>query len=250
LLANLSSKLSIYRVKELKGEQDGVGYLSEDDLQDSPAVPAEETNDSGLKSAEDLVDEKSDIEDNILQTDGQENIFDEDFPQEGTKNELLSTPTSQRVQTNAMATPQRRQHYLRRLSSPTDQVLNDLALTTNTDSSTKASWPFPQHNPRLPAERPSNDQMLEFIKLHRAQIREVTECSKKETKLLATFSLGLSSTQHYGEEEAAASNDKNVEEFERYLGDLDELLQRKVACAEALRDKMRQLLGDIGDDIL
>ncbi|KAI9287447.1 P-loop containing nucleoside triphosphate hydrolase protein [Umbelopsis sp. AD052] len=234
------------RVKELKGEQDGGGSFMEDDLQDDFQVMAEQT--TGSTEATDgnsPVQDKADTEEEqVLQADGQENIFDEDFPQEGTKNELLATPTSQRIQTQSMGTPQRRQHYLRRLSSPTDQVLNDLSLTTNADSSTKPSWPYSHRSPPPPSERPNNDQMLDFVKLHRAQIREITECSKKETKLLATFSLGLSSTQHYADDEAVANNEKILEEFEQYLGDLDELLQRKVACAEALRDKMRQLLGD------
>lgn len=234
------------RVKELKGEQDGGGSFIDDDLQDDDQGMAEQTTASteGTDGNSPEQDKSDTEEDQVPQAGGQENIFDEDFPQEGTKNELLATPTSQRIQSHSMATPQRRQHYLRRLSSPSDQVLNDLTLTSNGDSSTKPSWPYSHRSPPLPSERPNNDQMLDFVKLHRAQIREITECSKKETKLLATFSLGLSSTQHYGEDEAAANNEKILEEFEQYLGDLDELLQRKVACAEALRDKMRQLLGD------
>jgi hypothetical protein len=233
-------------VKELKGEQEGAGSFIDDEVQDNFKDLPEQSTESPSAATGDLPEkDKSDAEEvQVLQTDGQENIFDEDFPQESNKNDLLATPTSQRIETNTMPTPQRRQHYLRRLSSPTDQVLNDLALTSNTDTSAKQSWPYSQRSPPQPSERPNNDQMLEFVKLHRAQIREITECSKKETKLLATFSLGLSSTQHYGEDEAAANNEKIIEEFEQYLGDLDELLQRKVACAEALRDKMRQLLGD------
>ncbi|KAM3581477.1 hypothetical protein VKS41_006304 [Umbelopsis sp. WA50703] len=234
------------RVKELKGEQEPVGAVDPLSDDDQPTEPTEQPEEvvSDESPVQDGVDEKSDSENNVLQGDGQENIFDEDFPQEDIKNELLATPTAQRVQTAVLATPQRRQHYLRRLSSPTDQVLNDLTLSTNSDSMTKPSWPFSQKVSPIQTQRPTNDQMLDFVKLHRAQIREITECSKRETKLLATFSLGLSSTRHYGEEEASGSNEKNLDEFEQYLGDLDELLQRKVACAEALRDKMRHLLGD------
>lgn len=84
-----------------------------------------------------------------------------------------------------------------------------------------------------------------FIRFHRAQIREVTEFSKKETKLLASFSLGLSSRR----EEDHVSNSlrdelKTSSEFIGYLDNLDEVLEMKMAAIEAMRDKIRQVLGE------
>ncbi|KAI8640751.1 P-loop containing nucleoside triphosphate hydrolase protein [Parasitella parasitica] len=86
-----------------------------------------------------------------------------------------------------------------------------------------------------------------FIKFHRAQIREVTEFSKKETKLLANFSLGLSSRREDERQTSSSSlreELKTSSEFIGYLDNLDELLEMKTAAIEALRDRIRLVLGE------
>ncbi|CEP11363.1 hypothetical protein [Parasitella parasitica] len=86
-----------------------------------------------------------------------------------------------------------------------------------------------------------------FIKFHRAQIREVTEFSKKETKLLANFSLGLSSRREDERQSSSSSlreELKTSSEFIGYLDNLDELLEMKTAAIEALRDRIRLVLGE------
>jgi hypothetical protein len=85
-----------------------------------------------------------------------------------------------------------------------------------------------------------------FIKFHRAQIREVTEFSKKETKLLANFSLGLSSrNEGTGGGTASLREElKTSSEFIGYLDNLDEVLEMKTAAIEALRDRIRHVLGE------
>ncbi|GAN09515.1 conserved hypothetical protein [Mucor ambiguus] len=86
-----------------------------------------------------------------------------------------------------------------------------------------------------------------FIKFHRAQIREVTEFSKKETKLLANFSLGLSSRRDDERQSSSSSlreELKTSSEFIGYLDNLDELLEMKTAAIEALRDRIRHVLGE------
>lgn len=85
-----------------------------------------------------------------------------------------------------------------------------------------------------------------FIKFHRAQIREVTEFSKKETKLLANFSLGLSSRRDDDERQGVSLREelKTSSEFIGYLDNLDEVLEMKTAAIEALRDRIRHVLGE------
>jgi hypothetical protein len=83
-----------------------------------------------------------------------------------------------------------------------------------------------------------------FIKFHRAQIREVTEYSKKETKLLANFSLGLSSRRDGDRQTSIRDELKTSSEFIGYLDNLDEVLEMKTAAIEALRDRIRHVLGE------
>ncbi|RUS24860.1 P-loop containing nucleoside triphosphate hydrolase protein [Jimgerdemannia flammicorona] len=86
-------------------------------------------------------------------------------------------------------------------------------------------------------QHPDLQTMDEFIKQHRAEIREVTECSKSETKLLANFTLGMSSQdQNHG------SVDRTGSEFEKYLRSLDEVLEIKVESIEHLRGKIKRIL--------
>ncbi|KAL0097047.1 P-loop containing nucleoside triphosphate hydrolase protein, partial [Phycomyces blakesleeanus] len=87
----------------------------------------------------------------------------------------------------------------------------------------------------------------DFIKVHRAQIREVTECSKRETKLLANFSLGMSSRKEMddsGSRNSLMDDLKTSSEFIDYLDNLDEVLEMKMAAIEALRDRIRSVLGE------
>jgi hypothetical protein len=90
------------------------------------------------------------------------------------------------------------------------------------------------------------DTIDDFIKLHRAEVREVSDYTKKETKLLANFSLGLSSRRNLQEGETPSVKDdiKTSSEFIDYLGNLDEVLDMKMAAIEALRDRIRLALGE------
>ena len=85
--------------------------------------------------------------------------------------------------------------------------------------------------------------MDEFVKFHRAEIREITDCTKKETKLVANISLDLSSNQSF--EEGTSSSEKSTAQFTKYLQDLDEILERKLAAVEALRDRISETVGQI-----
>ncbi|KAK4509543.1 uncharacterized protein ATC70_007895 [Mucor velutinosus] len=90
----------------------------------------------------------------------------------------------------------------------------------------------------------SYDKMDEFVKFHRAEIREITDCTKKETKLVANISLDLSSNQNF-EDGSSSSSEKSTAQFAKYLQDLDEILERKLAAVEALRDRISETVGQI-----
>ncbi|KAG0164160.1 Kinesin-like protein kif24 [Apophysomyces sp. BC1034] len=120
--------------------------------------------------------------------------------------------------------------------------------------------PLPNKPPPAPAatimqQEPLIDECVlfepqaieDFIKYHRAQIREVTECSKKETKLLANFSLSMSSRkelQENGGKTSLRDDLKTSSEFIDYLDHLDEVLEMKMAAIGALRDRIRGVLGE------
>ncbi|KAI7863669.1 P-loop containing nucleoside triphosphate hydrolase protein [Spinellus fusiger] len=95
--------------------------------------------------------------------------------------------------------------------------------------------------------------MDEFVKFHRAEIREITDCTKIESKLVATISLELSSQQDHGEEDSSLPPPSSTEvlhrhiksshHFQKYLLDLDEILERKMAAVEALRDRISETVS-------
>ncbi|CAO3590061.1 unnamed protein product [Absidia cylindrospora] len=111
--------------------------------------------------------------------------------------------------------------------------------------------------------------MEDFVKLHRAEIRAVTEYTKRETKLVATISLQLSSNRDISDDDrsggnyddddgddnglnsdtsydggkrgqhlTAAGQYKSNQQFRSYLHSLDEMLEEKMASIAALRDRI------------
>ncbi|KAF7722586.1 Kinesin-like protein kif24 [Apophysomyces ossiformis] len=127
--------------------------------------------------------------------------------------------------------------------------LNDFAVTSLPN---KQPPPVPLAT-KQPEQLTSEDVLFEqqaiedFIKYHRAQIREVTECSKKETKLLANFSLSMSSrkdTQENGGKGSSVYDLQTSSDFIDYLDHLAEVLERKMAAIGAMRDRIRSVLGE------
>ncbi|GBC09026.1 hypothetical protein RclHR1_08560002 [Rhizophagus clarus] len=76
----------------------------------------------------------------------------------------------------------------------------------------------------------------DFLKRHRHELREVSEAGKRETKLLANFTLSMNSNNDMG-----AAHDLTVEAFERYLDELDAQLQAKEQIISELRRRVNQL---------
>ncbi|KAI9318468.1 P-loop containing nucleoside triphosphate hydrolase protein [Dichotomocladium elegans] len=81
-------------------------------------------------------------------------------------------------------------------------------------------------------------QMEKIINLHRAQLRQVTEYTKMENKLVGQMSLGLSSLEFDSEAEASS-------QFRDYLRELDEILEEKAGAIDAFRDRISETVSQV-----
>lgn len=96
------------------------------------------------------------------------------------------------------------------------------------------------------------NDMEDFVKLHRAEIRTVTEYAKRESKLVATISLQLSSNRDVSDTDddddekrqpSAAGQYKSNQQFRSYLQSLDAILDEKMAAIGALRDTINDTMS-------
>lgn len=74
----------------------------------------------------------------------------------------------------------------------------------------------------------------EFLAEHRNEIRETNECSKQETRQLTNVSLELTSNNQL----------KISNEFLDYLGQLDEILDKKMSAIDNLKERIRMVLSN------
>ncbi|KAG0379874.1 Kinesin-like protein kif24 [Mortierella sp. AD032] len=104
---------------------------------------------------------------------------------------------------------------------------------------------YPMASPTSPtSEGPpqlSLTTMNEFIQEHQAQMRDCQELTKRETKLLAQVTLGMSSAVHA--QSTGFSN--NRESFMKYLSDLDEIVDEKLITIVAMSQKLKSLRGQM-----
>ncbi|CAG8754951.1 5484_t:CDS:1, partial [Acaulospora colombiana] len=82
----------------------------------------------------------------------------------------------------------------------------------------------------------THQEMEEFLRSHRQELREISDTSKQETKLLANFTLGMNSNNDLG-----GTHEITVGAFEQYLDELDGLLESKERVISELRRKISQL---------
>lgn len=75
------------------------------------------------------------------------------------------------------------------------------------------------------------DDMDDFVKLHRAEIRAVADYMKQENKLVASVMRDLSSV--------TSSGNGN---FRSYLESLDQVLEEKMAAIDALKDRINDTM--------
>lgn len=117
-----------------------------------------------------------------------------------------------------------------------DQVLLDTDFDhQHHDISPPVTPPLPINDKREILSNNFNiDIIQDFLAEHRNEIRTTNECSKKETRYLTDMSLELTT-----DDRLRISN-----EFIDYLGNLDDVLERKMAAIDALKDKIRYVLSD------
>lgn len=136
------------------------------------------------------------------------------------------------------------------LSSSEDELEQDLFLDdedfpSNTSEDhflLDTDFPIIEHQSSPPITPPpiqqqhtfNTDIIEDFLAQHRNEIRTTNECSKKETRYLTNVSLGLTTDNKL----------KMSNEFIDYLGNLDDILERKMIAIDALKDKIRLVLGD------
>ncbi|KAG0197555.1 Kinesin-like protein kif24 [Mortierella sp. GBA30] len=85
----------------------------------------------------------------------------------------------------------------------------------------------------------SSQEMDDFLREHRSQLRDFGELTKRETKLLANVTLGMSSSIHA--QSTGYSN--NRESFQKYLSELDEIVDEKLIAIVDMSQKLKALRG-------
>ncbi|KAI7904100.1 P-loop containing nucleoside triphosphate hydrolase protein [Cokeromyces recurvatus] len=195
---------------------------------------ADDSDDSDLYNN---IDDEEEDEDLLLHEEnfpnnGDDNILDKDFPHE---------------KHNSTAEINHQQYYQH--TSPVNIIRHPL--DNNIISSSPECKLFYNNQP---TKLPQLENCLffdpntidSFVKFHRTQIREVSEYSKRETRLLANLTLSLSSRRQEDNNQNSSLREelKMSSEFIGYLDNLDEVLEKKTAVIEALRDKIRYVLGE------
>ncbi|KAM3588517.1 hypothetical protein VKS41_000960 [Umbelopsis sp. WA50703] len=235
------------RVKELKGSRqsttDTEAYglvtsnLDNDDMEMHDYDTADES----------LLEEEYDSQPFMADDMAAENIFDQDFPYDDHELPSSQQPISSPSPQTSLST--KRYHVSSQeeqsLRSPKKPVMRSSSSTlysgiprpgiysrSNSGSSSPRQNNYRAVTPEPTPDTPvfSYEKMQEFVGLHRAEMREVNDCSKRENKLLANLTLYLNSQRERGT--AATMN----QSFEMYLNELDEMLAHKMASIEALRD--------------
>ncbi|KAI9248275.1 P-loop containing nucleoside triphosphate hydrolase protein [Phascolomyces articulosus] len=279
------------RVKELKGESDP--RLLAEQRQESMGGGLASTEKNNNLMMEDGLEfnERSSIanSDTMWEEDQAENLLDIDFPSQMSNNNALATPQAHHHHSvmdhdhqednhhhedeDTLEGNPQRQHYLRRLSSPPDEVFTTpvedpfqstpTAITPHrhrerlSDEDAMLSLPpkfalteQKQQHPSSTVQPPPQvtvKHIRDFIKLHRAQLKELDECIKLEKKMISKLSLNISSHHDFNEEDDPPDPEeyaKTVQLYEDYLNDLDDVHERKVACVETFGDRIKAELGE------
>ncbi len=92
--------------------------------------------------------------------------------------------------------------------------------------------PEPKKNKKTP--RLMLDQSENLIQRHRQHIREMTEISKMESKLLVNFTMKLSSEMALNAQSG----------FEGYLSQLESIMDSKIRAIQELKQEMKRIARD------
>ncbi|KAG1451958.1 hypothetical protein G6F56_007946 [Rhizopus delemar] len=258
----------VYNAQEDVYDTQEYAYGAQEDVynaQDYSTQDAYENDEDYPDDEDEYFSNESDILDE--DTFNEENLFDVDFPHEqepfmhSNASFTRSPPTylETRTEPDVYTTSSSRPNSMINRSSTQYESQRPLSLQAkqspniprslsmySADSDTSSTYSSPQRVPipAAPSDLPSfsGDHIDEFIRFHRAEIREISDCTKRESKLVANLQLELSSGQ---DEDGFSNETRQTSEFLKYLQDLDELLEHKLAAVEALRDRISETVGQI-----
>ncbi|KAI8644242.1 P-loop containing nucleoside triphosphate hydrolase protein [Parasitella parasitica] len=242
------------RVKELRGESDSrlIGDAGENiDSAEAGLVTLEaelETRDTDTQSVANS--------DAIWENDVSENLLDVDFPSNEVAANALATPTNDRY-FHATDKSHRQEKYLQRLESPPAEIFDHIMedpffsapLTKNGSTKKLIEADTAPPDPPLSSKTISpldETRIHRFIRLHRAQIKEMEEWIRNEKKMIGRLSLTVTSESDLlgGLNEDIMDNQQIKDDYENYLNDLDDVMDRKFELVAAVKDKIREELEE------
>ncbi|CAO3587768.1 unnamed protein product [Absidia cylindrospora] len=94
----------------------------------------------------------------------------------------------------------------------------------------------------------SADHILGFLRLQRAQIKDNEDCIRQEKKMISKLTLTIS-TSHDDMTKALDQNEKMTQDYEDYLNNLKDILDRKSYCVDTFKSRVKQELGDEEDGV-
>ncbi|KAI7900347.1 P-loop containing nucleoside triphosphate hydrolase protein [Cokeromyces recurvatus] len=179
--------------------------------------------------------------DAIWEEEASENLFEVDFPTEVEHN-ALNTPTHERFYSSvdissssttaaataaaaAAAAAERQQKFLQRLESPPSEVFEDHPFFS--------SLPEPKSD--------VTNRIRRFIRLHKLQVKEMEACIENEKKLIAKLASTIPNEFDLNDEDEV-EDQKCKEEFEVYLNDLEEIMDKKSGLINAVSQQIKEEL--------
>lgn len=96
----------------------------------------------------------------------------------------------------------------------------------------------------------TQNTMDDFVKSHRQQIRDITECCKMETKMLTHFALGMNQEKEQDSSTGAstaagAASGEMTAGFVEYVVELDQVLEKKFRIMVDLRNQIKNIMRPV-----
>ena len=122
---------------------------------------------------------------------------------------------------------------------PSSAIASSFDINAPARSPSEAEWTAPREV--------TLHEVNDFIRAHRKTLREITDCSKDETRLLSSltlqgFSQASSDKESGGKPGSSDITDDMSAAFNQYLFDLDRQLERKYRSIASLRSRIKELL--------
>lgn len=220
-------------MKQLKGESDP--RLTGDNSTDIKTELSTNRN-IGIREEEETAEDGQSVANSYTMDEDEqvENLLDIDFPSEAAMN-ALNTPTNNN-RFWKVSNDECQERLLKPLESPSSEIFFS-NLADPFDSK-------PLELLRKQEEKKSKcdlERIRKFMKFHRRQIKDLEDCLKEETKLIAKLSLAINSTD---EESQLDDNENLKQEYENYLNDLNEISTRVTIGMRMVQDKAKSELDE------